>query len=89
MSSVKSRFRMARDLEEAAKLIYSKNPKTLRNFRAKKPLWEDGVYENADRSETRERRLRNTSPLEVDLVQPRSTKAVTLPTVNWLKRGEP
>ena len=47
MSQINSRFRMARSIVEAAKLLNAKKPSTMRNFRGKKKLWEDDEYEKA------------------------------------------
>ena len=88
MTEVKARFRMAKSLEEAAKLIFGKNHKTMRNFRSKKKLWEEGVYEDAPDLRKWKKRVSQVGIVNADAVNQQSKKPVTLPTVKWLKKEE-
>ena len=88
MTEVKARFRMAKSLEEAAKLIFGKNHKTMRNFRSKKKLWEEGVYEDAPDMDAWKKRASKVGILNVDATKPHSKKKITLPTVKWLDKEE-
>ena len=76
MSQINSRFRMARSIVEAAKLLNAKKPSTMRNFRGKKKLWEDDEYEKAER------------PNEYHWKIKRSKKAVSLAPVKWLDKDK-
>lgn len=72
MTQVKGRYRMARSIEEAAKLFSAKKPAQLKNFRAKKKLWEDDEYEKTE------------SCRATGLKRKRSAKPVSLAPVKWL-----
>ena len=74
MSQVKSRFRMAKSLGEAVKLINAKKPSNMRNFRGKKKLWEEGEYEKAD------------DHAEYPWKRKRSPKAVSLAPMKWMEK---
>lgn len=74
MSQIKARFRMAKSIEEAAKLLSAKKPTQMRNFRGKKKLWEDDEYEKANDH--------NQHPWK----RKRSAKPVSLAPVKWMEK---
>ena len=80
MSSVKSRFRLAHSLEEAAKLIYSpakgKQRASLKNYRGAQKLWDDGVYETTE--------LKDGSYENLFSI-PKKKKTVTLPKLKFME----
>lgn len=73
MTNVQSRFRNAHDLGEALKLLTAKIPSRMKNFRGKKKIWEDDVYENVKGHRIDQRR------------QSRSAKKVSLAPVKWVE----
>jgi hypothetical protein len=76
MTQVKARYRMAKSLGEAMKLINAKNPSIMRNFRGKKKLWEEGEYEKAD------------DHAQYPWKRKRGAKPVSLAPVKWMEDKE-